>query len=127
MIHENDLSSFVVYLLYIDVKNGKNMKEQTRQIVKHIIYSLSILVLSYVIMSFALWDPNVSSWEIGERMGMLFIAILLIILDKVFCAIKSIVEADDDYDYDDDFLTEAEMEMKMKQEEKYNQNKQRHE
>lgn len=103
------------------------MKEQTRQIVKHIIYSLIILVLSYVIMTFALWDPNVSSWEIGERMGMLFIAILLIILDKVFCAIKSIAEADDDYD--DEFLTEAEMEMKMKQEqeERYNQKQQRHE
>lgn len=95
------------------------MKEQTRQIGKHIIYSLLILVLSYVIMSFALWDPNVSSWETGERMGMLFTAILLIILDKVFCAIKSIVEADD-YDYDDEFLTEDEMEMKMKQE-RYNQ------
>ena len=76
-------------------------------------------------MSFALWDPNVSSWEIGERMGMLFVAILLIILDKVFCAIKSIVNADDDYDYDDEFLTEEEMEMRMKQEERYNQNQQR--
>ena len=72
------------------------MKDRIIQIGKHIIYSLLILVLSYVIMSFALWDPNVSSWEIGERMGMLFIAILLIILDKVFCAIKSIVETDDD-------------------------------
>jgi cytochrome c oxidase assembly factor CtaG len=103
------------------------MKEQTKQIGKHIIYSLLILVLSYIIMSFALWDPNVSSWEIGERMGMLFTAILLIILDKVFCAIKSIVNADDDYDYDDEFLTEEEMEMRMKQEERYNQNQQRHE
>lgn len=105
------------------------MKEQTRQIGTHVIYSLIILVLSYVIMSFALWDMNVSSWEIGERMGMLFVAILLIILDKVFCAIKSIVNADDDYDYDydDEFLTEAEMEMKMKQEERYKQNQQRHE
>ena len=102
------------------------MKEQTRQIRNHIIYSLLILVLSYVIMSFALWNPNVSSWDIGERMGMLFTAILLIILDKVFYAIKQIVNADDDYDYDD-FLTEDEMEMRMKQEERYNQNQQRHE
>lgn len=101
------------------------MKEQTKQIGKHIIYSLLILVLSYVIMSFALWNPNVSSWEIGERMGMLFTAILLIILDKVFCAIKSIVNADDDCDYED-FLTEEEMEMKMKQE-RQNQNQRRHE
>lgn len=101
------------------------MKEQTRQIGKHIIYSLLILVLSYVIMSFALWNPNVSSWEIGERMGMLLTAILLIILDKVFCAIKSIVNADDDCDYED-FLTEEEMEMKMKQE-RQNQNQRRHE
>lgn len=103
------------------------MKDRIRQIGTHVIYSLIILVLSYVIMSFALWDMNVSSWETGERMGMLFVAILLIILDKVFCAIKSIVNADDDYDYDDEFLTEAEMEMKMRQEERYNQNQQRHE
>lgn len=102
------------------------MKEQTRQIATHVIYSLIILVLSYVIMSFALWNMNVSSWETGERMGMLFTAILLIVLDKVFCAIKSIVNADDDCDYDE-FLTEEEMEMKMKQEERYNQNQQRHE
>lgn len=101
------------------------MKEQTRQIGKHIIYSLLILVLSYIIMSFALWNPNVSSWEIGERMGMLFTAILLIILDKIFYAIKQIVNADDDCDYED-FLTEEEMEMKMKQE-RQNQNQRRHE
>ncbi len=85
------------------------MKEQTRQIATHVIYSLIILVLSYVIMSFALWNMNVSSWETGERMGMLFTAILLIVLDKVFYAIKQIVNEDDDvYDeyLDDDSYDE---------------------
>lgn len=103
------------------------MKEHTRQIGKQVIYVLSMLILGYVIMVFTLWDTNVSTWETGERIGILFTAVVLIIVERVCYAIKRIAEAnEDDCEYDE-FLTEAEMEMKMKQEERYNQNQQRHE
>lgn len=103
------------------------MKEQTRQIGKQVIYLLIMLILGYAILAFMLWDPNVSTWESGERAGALFAAVSLIVIERTCYAIKCIAEANDDYDYDDEFLTEAEMEMKMKQEERYNQNQQRHE
>lgn len=105
------------------------MKEQTRQIVKQVIYVLSMLILGYVIMAFTLWDTNVSTWETGERIGILFAAVSLIVIERTCYAVKRIAEADEDDCEYDDFLTEAEMEMKMKQEqeERYNQKQQRHE
>lgn len=101
------------------------MKDRIRQIGKQVIYLSIMLILGYAILAFMLWDPNVSSWETGERAGAIFAAVVLIVIERVCYAIKCIAEADDDCDYDD-FLTEEEMEMKMKQE-RYNQNQQRHE
>lgn len=102
------------------------MKDRIRQIGKQVIYLSIMLILGYAILAFMLWDPNVSSWETGERAGAIFAAVVLIVIERVCYAIKRIAEADDDCDYDD-FLTEDEMEMRMKQEERYNQNQQRHE
>lgn len=84
-----------------------------------------MLILGYAIIAFMLWDPNVSSWETGERAGAIFAATVLIVIERVCYAIKRIAEADDDCDYED-FLTEEEVEMKMKQE-RQNQNQRRHE
>ena len=78
-----------------------------------------MLILGYVIMAFALWDTNVSTWETGERIAIIFAAVVLIIIERVCHVINNVVN-EDEYDHDD-FLTESEMEMKMKQEEKYNQ------
>lgn len=102
------------------------MKDRIRQIVKQVIYLSIMLILGYAILAFMLWDPNVSSWEIGERAGAIFAAVVLIVIERVCYAIKRIAEADEDCEYDE-FLTEAEMEMRMKQEERLNQNQQRHE
>lgn len=103
------------------------MKDKIRQIGKQVIYLLIMLILGYAILAFMLWDPNVSSWETGERAGAIFAAVVLIVIERVCYAIKRIAEADEDGCEYDEFLTEAEMEMKMKQEERYNQNQQRHE
>lgn len=103
------------------------MKDRIRQIGKQVIYLSIMLILGYAILAFMLWDPNVSTWETGERAGAIFAAVVLIVIERVCYAIKQIVNADDDCYYDDEFLTEEEMEMKMKQEERYNQNQQRHE
>ena len=101
------------------------MKDRIRQIGKQVIYLSIMLILGYAILAFMLWDPNVSSWETGERAGAIFAAVVLIVIERVCYAIKRIAEADDDCDYED-FLTEEEMEMKMKQE-RQNQNQRRHE
>lgn len=103
------------------------MKDRIRQIGKQVIYLSIMLILGYAILAFMLWDPNVSSWESGERAGAIFAAAMLMVIERVCYAIKCIAEADEDDCEYEDFLTEAEMEMKMKQEEKYNQNQQRHE
>ena len=97
------------------------MKDRIRQIGKQVIYLSIMLILGYAILAFMLWDPNVSSWETGERAGAIFAAVVLIVIERVCYAIKCIAEADDDCD-NEDFLTEEEMEMKMKQE-RYNQNR----
>jgi hypothetical protein len=102
------------------------MKDRIIQIGKQVIYLSIMLILGYAILAFMLWDPNVSSWETGERAGAIFAAVVLIVIERVCYAIKCIVNGDDDCDYED-FLTEEEMEMRMKQEERYNQNQQRHE
>ena len=95
------------------------MKDRIIQIGKRVIYVLSMLILGYVIMAFALWDTNVSTWETGERIAIIFAAVVLMIIERVSHTINNVVN-EDDCDYED-FLTESEMEMKMKQEERYNQ------
>lgn len=76
------------------------MKEKIKEIGKHVIYVVSMLIVSYVVMSFMLWDMNVSSWEIGERVGMMMVAIVLIITDRIIHGINNM----DEEDYNDEFL-----------------------
>lgn len=76
------------------------MKEKIKEIGKHVIYVLSMLIVSYVVMSFMLWDMNVSSWEIGERVGMILVAIVMMISERIIHAIDNM----DEEDYNDEFL-----------------------
>lgn len=83
------------------------MKDRIIQIGKRVIYVLSMLILGYVIMAFTLWDTNVSTWETGERIAIIFAAVVLMIIERVCHVINDTVnEYDCDYD---DFLTEDEM------------------
>lgn len=76
------------------------MKEKIKEIGKHVIYVVSMLIVSYVIMSFMLWDMNVSSWEIGERVGMILVAVVMMISERIIHAIDNMNEED----YNDEFL-----------------------
>lgn len=76
------------------------MKEKIKEIGRHVIYVVSILIVSYVIMSFMLWDMNVSSWEIGERVGMILVAVVMMISERIIHAIDNMAEED----YNDEFL-----------------------
>lgn len=76
------------------------MKEKIKEIGKHVIYVLSMLIVSYVVMSFMLWDMNVSSWEIGERVGMILVAVVMMISERIIHAIDNM----DEEDYNDEFL-----------------------
>lgn len=76
------------------------MKEKIKEIGKHVIYVLSMLIVSYVVMSFMLWDMNVSSWETGERVGMILVAVVMMISERIIHAIDNM----DEEDYNDEFL-----------------------
>lgn len=76
------------------------MKEKIKEIGKHVIYVVSMLIVSYVIMSFMLWDMNVSSWETGERVGMMLVAVVMMISERIIHAIDNM----DEEDYNDEFL-----------------------
>lgn len=76
------------------------MKEKIKEIGKHVIYVLSMLIVSYVVMSFMLWDMNVSSWETGERVGMMLVAVVMMISERIIHAIDNM----DEEDYNDEFL-----------------------
>lgn len=76
------------------------MKEKIKEIGKHVIYVVSILIVSYVVMSFMLWDMNVSSWETGERVGMILVAVVMMISERIIHAIDNM----DEEDYNDEFL-----------------------
>lgn len=76
------------------------MKEKIKEIGKHVIYVVSMLIVSYVVMSFMLWDMNVSSWEIGERVGMILVAVVMMISERIIHAIDNMNEDD----YNDEFL-----------------------
>lgn len=91
------------------------MKDRIIQIGKQVIYLSIMLILGYAIIAFMIWDPNVSTWESGERAGAIFAAVVLIVIERVCYVINNVTNEDDCY-YDDEFLTEEEMEMKMKQE-----------
>ena len=83
------------------------MKEKIKEIGKHVIYVVSMLIASYTIMSFMLWDMNVSSWETGERVGMILFTIVLIISDRIIHGINDMDDdcEDDEYlDDDDEYL-----------------------
>lgn len=76
------------------------MKEKIKEIGKHVIYVVSMLIVSYVVMSFMLWDMNVSSWETGERVGMILVAVVMMISERIIHAINTM----DEEDYNDEFL-----------------------
>lgn len=76
------------------------MKEKIKEIGKHVIYVVSMLIVSYVVMSFMLWDMNVSSWETGERVGMILVAVVMMISERIIHAIDNM----DEEDYNDEFL-----------------------
>lgn len=76
------------------------MKEKIKEIGKHVIYVLAMLIVSYVVMSFMLWDMNVSSWATGERVGMVLVAVVMMISERIIHAIDNM----DEEDYNDEFL-----------------------
>lgn len=78
------------------------MKEKIKEIGKHVIYVVSMLIVSYVVMSFMLWDMNVSSWEIGDRVGMILVAVVMMISERIIHGINNMDDYNDEFLDDDD-------------------------
>lgn len=78
------------------------MKDKIKEIGKHVIYVLSMLIVSYVVMSFMLWDMNVSSWDTGERVGMILVAVVMMISERIIHGINNMDDYNDEFLDDDD-------------------------